>query len=142
VEGRTRSRTTTRPTHQMWALATGNCDCRHVNIEGGDQPTGDVGHQSRPGSKAVRHKGTKAQRHKGLTPGYGSPESPKWGNHPFQASALQSVRQPITQRHTNRLCPEPSARPGEKTNTSILTDRSVLDNPPVNLANRDIHNEV
>lgn len=61
---------------------------------------------------------------------------------PNGTSAHQSVRDPITDRHTNHACPEPSARPSEKTNTSISTV-PYLDKPPAKpRRHRDLHNEV
>jgi hypothetical protein len=45
-------------------------------------------------------------------------------------------------QHTNHACPEPSARPSEKTNTSISTV-PYLDKPPAKpRRHRDLHNEV
>lgn len=46
------------------------------------------------------------------------------------------------EQHTNHACPEPSARPSEKTNTSISTV-PYLDKPPAKpRRHRDLHNEV
>lgn len=74
------------------------------------------------------------------------PESP--ASHPNGeilqdgTSYRQSVSDPIMNQHTNHACPEPSARPSEKTNTLISTVPH-LDKPPAKpRRHRDLHNEV
>ena len=73
----------------------------------------------------------------------GSPASgPNGEIFPEEISRRQSVSDPIMGQHTNHACPEPSARPSEKTNTSISTVPH-LDKPPAKpRRHRDLHNEV